>query len=274
MIEVGEQTGKLPLMLNKISIHLESSARLNAKVTKALAYPTAVLLIAITIIVCMLIWVIPTFESVFSNFNSELPMPTAFVIGASNLLREYLGISTICLFTLFCIFIGIWNWSTRFQQSVDKLILITPFVGKLSRSTLIAKWTLTIDSLQQSGTPLLKAIRISARCSNHWAIHETSAKMFQSLSRGFSIHEAALIANTEYRVFDSLSLQLLKIGEDSGTLPEMLSYLSRHHEKAVDDAIGILIELLEPILVTVLGLVVGGMVIALYLPLFKLGQLT
>ena len=274
MIEVGERTGNLPRLLNRISIHLESSARLSAKIKKALAYPSAVLMIAITIIVSMLIWVIPTFESVFANFNSELPLPTAIVINASNFIRQYIGGVFICMITSIFLLMFIWNHSVQFQKLIDKIMLKIPFMGKIKRSALIAKWALTVESLQESGTPLLQAIRICARCSDQWALHETSAVMYQYLSRGFSIHEAALFANNEYCVFDSLSLQLIRVGEESGALPEMLTYLSKHHEKEVDDAIGILLELLEPILVAVLGLVVGGMVIALYLPLFKLGQLT
>lgn len=274
MIEVGEQTGRLALLLKKIADHLESSARLNAKIRKALAYPSAVLLIAITIIVSMLIWVIPTFESVFANFNSELPTPTAIVIYLSNFIRQYLGIFILSLFVLLALLIGLWNSSIQFQKLMDKLILRIPFIGKLNRSALIAKWLLTVDSLQQSGTPLLQSIRISARCSNQWALHETSAKIYQLLSCGYSIYEAALVSNKSYRIFDPLTLELLKVGEDSGALPEMLSYLSSHHEKQVDDTIGVLMELLEPLLVSFLGIVVGGMVIALYLPLFKLGQLT
>lgn len=274
MVEVGEQTGQLPLLLNKVSQHLESSARLNAKIRKALAYPTAVVLISITIIVSMLIWVIPTFESVFANFNSELPLPTALVIGISNGLREHLGTILVITTTILGIFIWAWNHTIALQQYIDKLILTIPYVSKLNRSALMSKWALTINSLHQSGTPLLQAIRISARCSNHWSMHETSVIMYQYLSRGFSIYEAASIANKSYRIFDAVSLQLLKIGEDSGSLPEMFTYLSKHHEKAVDDAVGVLIELLEPILITFLGIVVGGMVIALYLPLFQLGQLT
>jgi type IV pilus assembly protein PilC len=274
MIEVGEQSGTLPLLLKNISNHLESSARLNAKIRKALAYPAAVLMIAIAIIVSMLIWVIPTFESVFSNFNSNLPTPTAIVIQASNFLRNHLVTSIIFISFVIFLLACYWNYSIKFQKLFDKFILKIPFIGRLNRSALLSKWLLTIDSLQQSGTPLLKAIRISARCSNQWAIHETSAQIYQHLSQGFSIYEAALISNKNYQVFDALSLQLLKIGEDSGALSDMLTYLSGHHEKQVDDAIGILIELLEPILVCFLGLVVGGMVIALYLPLFQLGQLT
>lgn len=273
MVEVGEKSGMLAPLLKKISANLESSDRLKAKIRKALAYPCAVLFISLSIIVSMLIWVIPTFESVFANFNSELPTPTLVVIFISTLLRKYIVIVLLVTIFISLVFIALWNYSIRFQKWVDKVILKIPVIGRLNKSGLISKWLLTVESLQQSGTPLLQAIRISARCSNQWSIHDTSAQMHQLLSYGYSIHKAASISNQHYQIFDSVTLELIRAGEQSGTLNEMLSYLSAHHEKQVDDLIGILMELLEPILVCFLGLVVGGMVIALYLPLFKIGQL-
>ena len=273
MVEVGEKSGMLAQLLKKISANLESSEKLKMKIRKALAYPCAVLLIALSIVTGMLIWVIPTFEAVFTNFNSALPTPTLIVIFISKLLREYIVIVLMNVLSISLLFIALWNYSITFQKWIDKVILNIPVIGKINKSALISKWLLTVEALQQSGIPLLQAIRISARCSNQWSLHDTSAQMHQLLTYGYSIHKAVFISNQNYQIFDSMTLELIRAGEESGTLNEMLSYLSSLHEKKVDDQIGILMELLEPILVCFLGLVVGGMVIALYLPLFKIGQL-
>lgn len=273
MIEVGEESGKLSEMLKLISSNLESSERLKAKIRKALAYPSAVLFIAMMIIIGMLIWVIPTFETVFTSFNSTLPTPTLIVLYISKFVREYLIFFVLTLLVTLFFFLFLWQYSPSFQKWLDRNILKIPFIGKLSKSALISKWFLTIESLQQSGTPLLKAIRISARCSNQWSIHESSVQIHQLLSCGSSLHQSALISNKNCSLFDSTTLELIKAGEESGTLNEMLRYLSKYHEKQVDNAVDILMELLEPVLVCFLGLTVGGMVIALYLPLFKIGQL-
>ena len=274
MIEIGEKTGQLSKIIHEIFIYLESADRLREKIRKALIYPCTVIAISISIIIGMLTWVIPTFENVFNNFNTQLPLPTLIVINSSNFLK-----SNLILIALICVvFLMLWALSWNFFISAQKLFdstcLKMPIFGGLLQSNLIAKWALAINSLQQSGIPLLDAIRISARGSNHWSMHDFSVLMYQHLLQWHSIYTSALNANHHYPIFDRLTLQFIRVGESAGTFRTMLSFLAQHHEKNVDKKINIFLELLEPLLITFLGIVIGGMVIALYLPLFQLGQLT
>ena len=274
MVEVGEQTGQLQKIIHQIFIYLESADRLKAKIRKALIYPCTVIIISISIILGMLTWVIPTFETVFNNFNAQLPLPTLIVISSSNFLKSNLSLIALSFGVFLLLWILSWNLFINFQKLLDSLSLKTPIFGTLLQSNLIAKWAMVINSLQQSGIPLLDAIRISARGSDHWSMHDFSVLLYQHLSQGQSIYSSILNANKKYPLFDRLTIQFIQAGESAGTFRSMLSYLAQHHEKNVDQKIDLFLELLEPLLMAVLGIIIGGMVIALYLPLFQLGQLT
>lgn len=274
LIELGQETGRLDSVLVKLSADLEATSRINSKIKRALIYPSAIITIAMAIVVGMLQWVIPTFESVFASFNASLPLPTQIVLNVSKFVQNYFLSALVITLILTACLIFTWNFSIRFQKGLDRFLLSIPLCKKLLRHSLLARWATTIHTLQAAGVPLLESIRIYSRCSNHWTMHDLNAAVHQSLSRGYPIHSSVELADTRLNVFDRLSIQLLKVGEDSGSLLEMLDYLGRHHEKMLDNSIDIMMQLLEPVLVCFLGLMIGGMVIALYLPLFQLGQLT
>lgn len=274
LIEVGECSGNLPEILEHIKNYLEKKAALQSKLRKALTYPFLVILIALSLVGGMFVWIIPTFESVFTNANLELPSATAFLLQASTLFSKYGGLTLLSFGVASIILMFFWEKNLGFQQWIDRAILRIPIFGKISQLALISQWSMVMEILLRSGVPLLKAIQINAKASNHWALHDTNASLFNSLSKGLSLHQAAKIAQHKYQLFTPICLQLLQTGEQTGSLTEMIHHLTQHHQQALDHKIDVLLEMLEPILISFLGIIIGGMVISLYLPLFQLGQLS
>ena len=274
LIEVGEYSGTLPEILEYIKNYLEKQAALQNKLRKALTYPVLVILIAMSLVGGMFAWIIPTFESVFTNANLELPSATAFLLQASTLFSKYGGLALLSFGGSVVILLFFWEKNLRFQQWIDQVILKIPLFGTISQLALISQWSMVMEILLRSGIPLLKAIQISGKTSNHWALHDTNVSLFNSLSKGLSLHQAAKIAQHKYQLFTPICLQLFQTGEQTGSLTEMIGHLTQHHQQALDQKIDVLLEMLEPILISILGIIIGGMVISLYLPLFQLGQLS
>lgn len=273
LVEIGENSGQIQEMLVKISGDLKKSESVHNKLKKALTYPICVLMICLFLIIGMIIWVIPSFENVFASFNASLPPLTAFLMKLSKLVRTHLSFG---FFSCFCILSSLyfcWYKLIGVQRWFDRFFLRLPIFGSIVQNALLARWTTTIFILQQSGTPLLKAIRISARCSNHWYIHDISVKLYRRLSQGQSIHQSLLRSDPSHLLFTQETLQLIKVGEESGGLSSLLEYLASFHENKLSSELDVLMEMIEPALVIIMGLIVGGMVIALYLPLFKLGEI-
>ncbi len=273
LVEIGELSGQLHPLLCKISEDLKKSQEIQGQLKKALTYPICVLLICFGLLIAMLIWVIPSFEQVFAGFNADLPPLTSFLLQLSRYVQESLFLGLFLMLALLCLAYFLWWRFLLLQKFVDRCLLRLPLMGKLIRHALLARWATTIFILQESGTPLLKAIRISARCSNHWYLHDVSVELYRLLLQGQAIHESALSADHQQLLFKRETLQLLKVGEDSGGLVKMLQYLANYHERQLTEQLDVLMEMIEPALVVIMGLLVGGMVVALYLPLFKLGEI-
>lgn len=274
LIEIGEKTGQLSTILCQLASSLESQANLQAKIQKALTYPLAVIAIAFLVLLGMLIWVIPTFENVFLQLNADLPLPTKLVLYlARKVSSYYLWVIGVLMFLgLLCV--SLWNQSISFQRLVDEIIIKLPFFNKLIRLSYISKWCSVVTTLQQSGVPLLETIRLTANCCNQWSIYHLCLNTYYHLAKGQTIHQSLTLTDPKNILFDKTSLQMIHVGESAGKLNEMLKFLGAQKEKELDQAIGKLMELLEPALITALGLLIGAMVIALYLPLFKIGEIT
>ncbi len=273
LIEVGEHSGTLCFVLEKISNELSSQETTKAKVKKAFTYPTCILFLSLFMVSAMLIWIVPTFETVFNGFNAQLPKPTQMILNLSRMARYYSLHFLLLVFLIFISFLSFWSFSINFQKWVDRIFLSIPFFGKLTRFATIARWSTTVASLQEAGLPLIDSIRISARCTDDWIIHDFSAQIYNYLIKGFSVHDALKLSDPSKIFFSTNTLQLIKVGEDSGELVRMLYFLASHHVKKLDASLSVLLEMLEPLLVGFIGLIVGGMVISLYLPLFKLGEI-
>lgn len=273
LVEIGELSGQLQPLLSKISEDLKKSEVIQGQLKKALTYPICVLFICFFLLIAMLIWVIPSFEQVFAGFNASLPPLTSFLLQLSRYVQAYFLLGLLCMFIFLSLVCLLWWRFIWLQQALDRTLLRLPIIGKLIHHALLARWATTIFILQDSGTPLLKAIRISARCSNHWYVHTVSVGLYRLLLQGKAIHESVLLVDAQQLLFKRETLQLLKVGEDSGSLVHMLQYLANFHERQLTEQLDVLMEMIEPALVVVMGLLVGGMVIALYLPLFKLGEI-
>jgi len=273
LVEIGELSGELQLLLSKISVGLKKTTLIQSQLKKALTYPICVLLISFFLLIAMLIWVIPSFEQVFASFNANLPPLTSFLLLLSRLVQAYFFLGFLCILMLLSLAYFLWWRYLIIQKWLDRLLLRLPLMGKLIHHALLARWTTTICILQESGTPLLKAIRITARCSNHWYLHDVSVEMYRLLLQGRAIHESAALADHHQLLFKRETLQLLKVGEDSGGLINMLQDLAHFHERQLTEQLDVLMEMIEPALVVIMGVLVGGMVVALYLPLFKLGEI-
>ena len=273
LLEIGEHSGQLDTLLTKISNDLIRQETLRSKLKKILTYPACVLFICLGMLTSMLIWVIPSFEHIFQSFSAQLPPLTQFLLHLSRLTQEYVLVFIFSFFMIALISCYLWVRSISSQRFVDQLFLKIPIFNKLLQHLLLARWTATIAILQQSGVPLLDAMRISARCSDNWVVHDLSGRMYQLLCQGQNIHTSAVLSDSNELLFDPMSIQLLRVGEESGSLTSMLNYLANFHEKKLDESLSVLMETIEPMLVIVMGLIVGTMVIALYLPLFQLGQI-
>jgi type II secretory pathway component PulF len=274
LVEIGEKTGQLSSSFRHLATSLENQAKLQSKIQNALTYPIAVISVVLLVILGMLIWVIPTFENVFQQLHAELPLPTQIVLNFSRMMTEYY-LYFLLFFTLISsTLIAMWRLSVAFQKIMDHLFIHLPLISHLLRLSYISKWCSMVNTLQKSGVPLLETIRLTAHCSNQWVIHRISVNAHHHLSHGHSIYLALTLADPKNILFDKTTLQILHIGESSGRLSQMLTFLVDNSEKELDRMISNVMELLEPILISFLGLMVGAMVIALYLPLFKIGEIT
>jgi len=273
LVEIGEFSGQLNHLLSKISQDLKKSEMIQGQLKKALTYPLCVLFISFCLLIAMLIWVIPSFEQVFAGFNASLPPLTDFLLKLSRFVKEYFFLGVLIFITVFAFIFFLWWRFIPIQKQVDRFFLRVPVIGNLIHHALLARWATTIFILQESGTPLLKSIRISARCSNHWFVHDVSVEVYRLLTQGQAVHESVFLADSKQLLFKRETLQLLKVGEDSGGLVKMLQYLAIFHERQLTEQLDVLMEMIEPALVVIMGLMVGGMVVALYLPLFKLGEI-
>jgi type IV pilus assembly protein PilC len=223
--------------------------------------------------IAMVIWVIPVFSDVFSHFNAPLPWSTQLLLSASQQFMLYLPV-IVGGFALAAISSSLlWLRHSGFQKSCDQYLLQIPVIGDLFRQSALACWCRSLGYLMQAGLPALEAIRITAQTSNQWLCHDLSAHIFKSLAQGWSFGEALKRADPRQRFFDHETAQLLQIGSASGSLAAMLSSRAVALEQQLTSRLKLLSHSLEPILVVFVGLLIGGLVIILYLPIFNLGQI-
>jgi type IV pilus assembly protein PilC len=267
LVGAGETSGMLDAILDRLATYKEKILALKSKIKSALFYPIAVVTVAIVVVWVIMIWVIPAFKQVFTNFGAALPAPTLIVIGISDFFVSYwwlmLGIIIAALFTFFFLL----RRSEAFRYAVDRISLKLPIVGDIVEKATIARWTRTLATMFAAGVPLVESLDAVAGASGN-AVYITGTRKIQNdVSTGTSLTNA--MHNTG--LFPSMVLQMTQIGEESGSLDGMLSKVAEFYEREVDDAVTALTSLLEPIIIVFLGVVIGGLVVAMYLPIFKLG---
>jgi type IV pilus assembly protein PilC len=273
LIRVSEESGEISLALRTIQQQLHTQIELHRRIQQALAYPLITLGSACLLMVAMIVWVIPVFSDVFSHFNAHLPWSTQLLLSASQQFTLYFpaigsGLALAAIGSSL-----LWLRHPGFQKRCDQLLLQIPVIGDLFRQSALACWCRSLGYLMEAGLPALQAIRITAQTSNQWFCHDLSAHIFKSLAQGWSFGEALKRADPKQQFFDYETAQLLQIGSASGALANMLSNRADALEKQLTSRLTLLSHSLEPILVVFVGLLIGGLVIILYLPIFNLGQI-
>lgn len=268
LIDAGEQGGILDALLERLSLYMEKTIALKSQIKSAMIYPIAVLTVAFAVTVILMIFVIPAFKGVFSSFGANLPAPTLVVIAMSDFFVDnwYLIIGApIIGITMY---IRGLKRSEKVQRASDRLLLKLPIFGSLFRKAVIARWTRTLATMFAAGTPLVESMESVAGAAGNWVYYDATKEIEQSVRIGTSLTNAMQATH----VFDSMVLQMTQIGEESGALDNMLLKVAEFYEREVDDAVAAISSLIEPLIIVILGVLIGGMVVAMYLPIFKLGQ--
>ncbi len=268
LVAAGEQAGILETLLDRLATYKEKILAIKSKIKSALFYPIAIIVVAFVITAVIMIFVIPAFKEVFTNFGADLPAPTLFVMAVSDYFVEYwyliFGIVGGSVYG----FLEAWKRSPAVQAFMDRLMLKMPVFGNLVLKSTIARWTRTLATMFAAGVPLVEALDSVGGASGNHVYLVATKKIQAEVSTGTSL----TMAMQNSGVFPSMVLQMCSIGEETGALDSMLSKVADFYEAEVDDAVEALSSLMEPMIMVVLGTLIGGMVIAMYLPIFKMGQ--
>lgn len=269
LVAAGEQAGILDTLLDRLATYKEKILAIKGKIKSALFYPIAVLVVAFIITAVIMIFVIPAFKEVFQGFGADLPAPTLFVIALSDFFVAYwwaiFGILGGGLYA----FLESWKRSEKIQMAMDRFLLRMPVFGDIVRKSVIARWTRTLATMFAAGVPLVESLEsVGGAAGNH--VYKVATRQIQSeVSTGTNLTTAMQNAN----IFPNMVTQMVSIGEESGALDSMLSKVADFFEAEVDDAVDAMASLMEPIIMVILGILIGGMVVAMYLPIFKLGAI-
>jgi type IV pilus assembly protein PilC len=268
LVGAGEQAGILEDLLTRLAIYKEKTLALKSKIKGALMYPCAIMAIAFIVTAVIMIWVVPAFKSVFSSFGANLPAPTLIVMGISDFVVQWWYIIFGSIFGALYFFFQSWRRSLRMQQVMDRLLLRLPVFGEVIRKATIARWTRTLATMFAAGVPLVEALDSVGGASGNNVYLDATKKIQTEVSTGTSLTVAMQNAN----VFPNMVTQMVAIGEESGALDGMLGKVADFYEEEVDEAVKALSSLMEPMIMVVLGVLIGGLVVAMYLPIFKLGS--
>lgn len=273
LIRVSERTGDFNLALKTICAQLEAQIELRRKIQQAMSYPIITLTSSCLLVIVMMIWVVPVFKDVFAHFQAELPAPTKALIELSTWFEEFYIEMVITLISLVSLLSFAWVKLPKLQKKCDRLSFFIPLIGQLLRLATLTYWCRTLGHLLKSGLPLPDALRVTAQSSNHWLSHDFSAEIFKHLTRGWSLGDAIAKADPRNSLFDIETLQLLRIASESGALADMLQRRATILSNQLSNCLNTLSHSLEPLLIIVVGLIIGSLVIILYLPIFNLGQI-
>lgn len=267
LVHAGEQAGVLETLLHKIADYKEKTESLKAKIKKALTYPTAVLVVAFVVTAILLIFVVPTFEELFEGFGADLPVFTQMVIELSRFMQEWwwaiFGGIGLALYGL----LQLKKRSRKFNHFLDKALLKVPAIGVILNKAAIARFGRTLSTMSAAGVPLVEALTSVAGATGNIVYSDVILKMREEVSTGQQLQQSMRASN----LFPNMVIQMVAIGEESGAIDSMLEKVADFYEEEVDNAVDSLSSLIEPIIMAFLGVVVGGLVVAMYLPIFKLG---
>ncbi|MBK9117748.1 MAG: type II secretion system F family protein [Betaproteobacteria bacterium] len=267
LVAAGEASGTIDAILERLATYKEKMLAIKSKIKSALFYPISVVVVAIVVVWIIMIWVIPSFKKVFSNFGADLPAPTLIVIAMSEWVVAWWWAAFLIVIGIIVTFGILLRRSAGFRYGFDRVMLKFPVIGGILEKATIARWTRTLQTMFAAGVPLVESLDAVGGASGN-AVYVAATKKIQTeVSTGTSLTNA--MANTG--LFPTMVLQMIQIGEESGSLDNMLGKIADFFEREVDDAVAALSSLLEPIIIVFLGVVIGGLVVAMYLPIFKLG---
>jgi len=268
LVSAGEASGALETMLDKLATYKEKTEALKAKVKKALMYPIAVLVVAFVVTVILLVFVVPKFEELFQSFGADLPALTQFVINLSEFMQAWWWIIAGGIGGTVYIILRIKKTSPKMQEFFDRTALKAPVIGEITTKSAIARFARTLETMSAAGVPLVEALESVAGATGNIVYYKASMKIRDEISQGTQLQTS--MRSTE--LFPNMAIQMVSIGEEAGSLDNMLAKVADFYENEVDNAVDALTSLLEPIIMAVLGVLVGGLIIAMYLPIFKLGS--
>lgn len=268
LIGAGEAAGILDSLLDRLATYQEKILAIKSKIKSALFYPVSIIVVAFIITAVIMIFVIPAFKELFSSFGADLPAPTLMVMAISDFfVAWWWAIFGIVGGGVYGFFYA-WKRNKKMQRAMDQLMLKLPIFGRLVRIATIARWARTLSTMFAAGVPLVEAFDSVAGAAGNAVYYDATKQIQQEVTAGSSLNAAMVNTN----VFPTMVLQMVAIGEESGSIDSMLSKVADFYEQEVDDAVEALSSLMEPIIMVVLGTLIGGMVVAMYLPIFKMGQ--
>lgn len=268
LIGAGEAAGILDSLLERLATYMEKTQALKSKIKSALFYPVSIIVVAFLITAIIMIFVIPAFKELFSSFGADLPAPTLIMMSISDFFVSYWYLIFGGIGGGLYAFFYFWKRNKNMQNTMDRLLLKMPIFGELIRKATIARWTRTLATMFAAGVPLVESLDSVAGAAGN-AVYYNATKIIQ---REVSTGSGLTVAMQNTEVFPSMVLQMAAIGEEAGSLDAMLGKVADFYEAEVDDAVAAISSLMEPIIMVVLGTLIGGMVIAMYLPIFKMGQ--
>jgi type IV pilus assembly protein PilC len=268
LVEAGEAGGILETLLDRLAVYQEKTMAIKNKIKSALIYPVAVLVVAFVVLTVIMIFVIPAFEDVFKSFGADLPAPTLVVIAMSKFFTTYWYLIFSILGGGIYFFLQTWRRSVKMQKYMDRLLLRVPVFGDLVNKSSIARWTRTLSTMFAAGVPLVEALDSVGGASGNAVFAEATEKIQKDVSTGSALTTSMQATG----VFPVMVLQMCAIGEESGSLDAMLGKAAEFYEDEVDEAVKGLSSLMEPFIIVILGTLIGGIVVSMYLPIFKLGQ--
>jgi type IV pilus assembly protein PilC len=267
LVVAGEEGGILDNVLNRLAIYIEKAEALKKKIKSALVYPSTIVAVAIIVVIVLMIFVIPVFDNMFSSMGHTLPLPTLIVIGISKIIKKFILLLIVALVILIIMFKRYYA-TEKGKMAIDTLILKLPVFGILFRKVAVARFSRTLSTLITSGVPILEGLTITSKTAGSKPIEYAIMKARTSISEGETIAEP--LARSE--IFPPMVTQMIAVGESTGSLDSMLGKIADFYEEEVDVAVATLTSLLEPLLMVFLGVTVGGVVIAMYMPIFKIAS--
>ena len=268
LVEAGESGGILEALLDRLAVYQEKTVAIKNKIKSALTYPIAVMVVAFIVVAVIMIFVIPAFKDVFQSFGADLPTPTLIVIAMSEFFVRWWWAMFAAIGGGIYFFLQSWKRSEKMQKRMDRLLLKVPVFGDLMYKSAVARWTRTLSTMFAAGVPLVEALDSVGGASGNAVFQEATEQIQRDVSTGASLTTSMQTTG----IFPTMVLQMASIGEESGSLDHMLAKAAEFYEDEVDEAVKALSSLMEPFIIVILGGLIGGIVVSMYLPIFKLGQ--